>query len=333
MATHITEPPSKAWAQVADQALAVNGNDTKMRRNYKLPTKNLKNVLSYIQNGTTIHAVHSYLSSICDNVDEGITETEWALPLSANSAWLVDSYTVEEIEAGEYSLLKLVYTILPFNLSDLSAEQTYTISETLTQTMQSYSVSPYIYCNMQSQFKPTLLSAYNDERKPVGLSSTRTHINSFFNQPAIQKGGNLFGYEYQKNKYAILTNAEAQIAEKIMNGNNPVFHYPVVQYSKELMSTKQNPSIVDLPGDVDTIVNPEEDIFESWNGDWIYIGRNGVRTVQKIHETESEQSQVLSAIYKLQYTDTWIGAISADVDFYGPNKWNFGEGPTVEKQY
>lgn len=143
----------------------------------------------------------------------------------------------------------------------------------------------------------------------------------------------MFGYEYQKNKYAILTNAEAQIAEKIMNGNNPVFHYPVVQYSKELMSTKQNPSIVELPGEVDTIVDPEEDIFKEWDGDWIYIGRNGVRTVQKIHETESEQSQVLSAIYKLQYTDTWIGAISADVDFYGPNKWNFGEGPTVEKQY
>ena len=132
MATHITEPPSKAWAQVADQALVVNNNDVKMRRNYKLPTKNLKNVLSYIQNGTTIHAVHSYLSSICENVDQGIAETEWALPLSASSAWLVDSYTVEEIEAGEYSLLKLVYTILPFNLSDLSAEQTYTISETLT---------------------------------------------------------------------------------------------------------------------------------------------------------------------------------------------------------
>lgn len=333
MATHITTPPSKAWAQVADQALAVNSNEIKMRRNYKLPTKNLKNILSYIQNGTTIHAVHTYLSSICENVDQGITETEWALPLSADSAWLVDSYTVEEIEAGEYSLLKLVYTILPFNLSDLSAEQTYTISETLTQTMQSYSVSPYIYCNTQSQFKPTLLSAYNDERKPVGLSSTRTHINSFFNQPAIQKGGNLFGYEYQKNKYAILTNAEAQIAEKIMNGNNPVFHYPVVQYTKELMSTKKNPSIAELPGDVDTIVTPDEDIFEAWDGDWIYIGRNGVRTVQKIHETESEQSQVLSAIYKLQYTDTWIGAISADVDFYGQNKWNFGEGPTVEKQY
>lgn len=48
MATHITTPPSKAWAQVADQALVVNNNDVKMRRNYKLPTKNLNNVLSYI---------------------------------------------------------------------------------------------------------------------------------------------------------------------------------------------------------------------------------------------------------------------------------------------
>ena len=90
-----------------------------------------------------------------------------------------------------------------------------------------------------------------------------------------------------------------------MNGNNPVFHYPVLQYSKELMSTKKNPSIAELPGDVDTIIDPNETISSVWqggiwwNGDWIYIGRNDTRTVQKIHETESEQSQVLSAIYKL----------------------------------
>lgn len=61
MATHITTPPSKAWAQVSDQALQVDANTKRMRREYKVPTKLLHNVVTGLKIGSTIGLVHGYL--------------------------------------------------------------------------------------------------------------------------------------------------------------------------------------------------------------------------------------------------------------------------------
>lgn len=254
--------------------------------------------------------------------------------MEGDESWIVESYTIDQKEAGEYSILKIIYYVNPFDISDPDNEQTYQMNETWTQQMQSYSVSPYIYCNSDKQFKPTMLSAYNDPKLPVGLKTNRNHINSFLSQPVSKKGGNLYGYLWEIGKYAILTNGEAQIAEKVLNGANPVFHYPVVTHSVQLLSNKQHPSAGELPAEIDTIVHPDDDIFQAWEGDWIYIGRNGNRRKVNIYNEPDPSTPVLSAFYELEYTDTWIGALSADVDFYDANKrWAFHEGPTQEKDY
>lgn len=61
MATHITTPPNKAWAQVSDQALQVDANTKRMRREYKVPTRLLHNVVTGLKIGSTIGLVHGYL--------------------------------------------------------------------------------------------------------------------------------------------------------------------------------------------------------------------------------------------------------------------------------
>ena len=123
-----------------------------------------------------------------------------------------------------------------------------------------------------------------------------------------------------------LTNAEKQIFDKVVAGVNPVFHKPIISKTV-LWESNQKLNIPTATQKIDTIQTPTADITSKvpWDYLWIYQGRT-MTTSERTYFTPEHDEGV--TIYQVTYTDIWEGARDPDADFYGPNAWEFHEGPT-----
>lgn len=145
MATKINTPPNKAWAQVTDEALQCTDKETTMVRTYKLPTSCCTNILNQIKPGASIDLVETWINTAAGALDVGVTGAKFT-PLT-NQTWGLNRYQLQQIEAGQYMILKCWFQYTGINIDDLAPDwhKETTISENVT--WQTYSVSPYIYCN------------------------------------------------------------------------------------------------------------------------------------------------------------------------------------------
>lgn len=68
----------------------------------------------------------------------------WSNP--AGYVWTVAGSEVRQLEAGEYSVMSLIYNANP-NYVEPGTPSTKVLQDTVSLQWQTYSVSPYRYCN------------------------------------------------------------------------------------------------------------------------------------------------------------------------------------------
>lgn len=241
MATHITTPPNKAWVQVRSQALTVPAQGgPKMKRIYKVPSTALKGILNYVKVGTTIQSVENHLASSAGSLIEGLSSnTIFDVPSSISSDWVIDSYYIDQAQAGEYMELNATYGWTDFNIDAVASADNWSIevSESNSVTWQSYSVSPYIYCDEVQHDDRKLDMSGNVESGTDSGHCLRFHIDQALT--TLQASGNKQGRWTQQASSAsfLLNDNELSILNKLANGVNPVFHKPIVQRTRTYRST------------------------------------------------------------------------------------------------
>ena len=320
MATTITTPPAKAWHQVTDQALNVPANGpAQMKRVYKLPISGCANIMNGIQLNAGISDVETWVRSSAGSLDTGISSTNFT-PQSGYH-WILQSFYLDEPEAGEYAILKCVFSQTDMDIDAISHLSSWTeeVSNLSSVTWQAYSVSPYIYCD---EVDHNDLKWYKGDNLTSDTGhALRRHIEQAYTQNAQDSDNNWQLWRNQNTTY-LLTDSEQAIMKKVAAGVNPVFHKPIVSIQKVLRTT--DPHNVPQPNiKVDKISDPGITV-KDWDGDFIFQGRSWSKTDERTYYTSTHDEVV---IYTLSYVDTWEGAMEPDQDFYGLNAWKFHEGP------
>lgn len=162
------------------------------------------------------------------NVDDAGLSISWDLP--DDLSWRVSGVEVKQIEAGQCSLLTVVFSAKPIWF-DPSTPFTTLVQDTIGVQWQTYSVSPYRYCN-ERQHVDSVVKQDGTTLSSDAKASMRAHIEQALTQNSIDKGQNWARYQAGNNITYQLTEAEQLIAKKIAAGTNPVFHYPIVQHTR-----------------------------------------------------------------------------------------------------
>lgn len=221
-------------------------------------------------------------------------------------------------------ILKCWFQYTGIDIDDLPEDwhKETTISENVT--WQTYSVSPYIYCN-EVNHNDALVPKTGPIPAPSGSNALRRHIEMAITQNAQNSENYPYKWGNSTNDFQ-LTEDEIAIWKKVAAGVNPVFHKPVISKTTLWESTDS----LNVPGQsttVDRISTPDVSILSKvpWDYSWIYQGRT-LATSEKTYFTPEHSEGV--TIYQVTFTDVWEGARDPDPDFYGANAWVFHEGPS-----
>lgn len=245
------------------------------------------------------------------------------------------------MEAGQYSLLKVLYS----SEEDIpSGEYSKVVSDTVSLQWQTYSVSPYRYCNERQHEDRTVDSdgELGEEDSATAKSSVRRHIEMAFTQNAQNSESNPYRWE-QQNVTRQLTEAEMLIMNKVAAGVNPVFHYPLVQHTRVVETTTPSSGlspdvntgidvIATLPSSVREPINQALNVWtNSLSGSFIYCGQAVSYTTRQITDLSTT-----TTLYTYTVVDTFEGALDPDKNFYNvpggtgsgaDDRWRFGIGP------
>lgn len=88
--------------------------------------------------------MNSVLLSAFGEIDDANMDIAWTLPNGL--AWRLAASEVRQLEAGQYCILKVIYQAADSTI-DPSQPFTKTLEDSVALSWQSYSVSPYRYCN------------------------------------------------------------------------------------------------------------------------------------------------------------------------------------------
>lgn len=146
MAEFIHAPDTtKAVVQIVDNAyFMTNDGKRTLRLSWKAATSKIAGLIDEIYVGQALSAVNAVINTHFSDVDDAQMNIDWQLPEGKN--WYASGSEVKQLEAGEYS----VFTVL-FEAEDGSvdpSEPFATVTEDSWQLQwQTYSVTPYRYCN------------------------------------------------------------------------------------------------------------------------------------------------------------------------------------------
>ena len=146
MATKITTPIlDTTWIQVTDSAFFMNDEGQRqLRLTWKAATTKLAPMTAQLEEGQSLDVVNTIVANTFTNVDDGGFSPNWSLP--TGYMWIVNSVEVKQIEAGEYSILVVTFTTIE---QEVSPGQGFVkqLEDSWQLQWQTYSVSPYRYCN------------------------------------------------------------------------------------------------------------------------------------------------------------------------------------------
>lgn len=186
MATKIDEPiTNKAWVQVVDQAEQMQGGgERQLVLAFKGETQKIANSCSQLYQGQSVIEVQGVLRSQFGGIDDGNMGISWTAPTNLN--WVLAAFDVMQLEAGQYCVLKVIFTA-----SDVTYDGnpfTKVREDSVTLNWQTYSVSPYRYCNEREHDDYAVSPDGTVDPQQVTSqspkSSIRRHIEGAFTQNA-----------------------------------------------------------------------------------------------------------------------------------------------------
>lgn len=192
---HITTPPTSAWVIPTNQTLNVpEKGAVQFKRTYKIPTRNLKNILNGIKSGMTLGAAEGWIRGVAGTLDDAGLDSIFAPPANVDS-WVVLSYYVNQITAGEYMEVQITYGWTDLDINGIFSASAWTQEEVVSQSVQwqTYSVSPYIYCNEKKHTDSKVNRAGQATVKPEdALKSKQKHINGALTNPPSQSDNDVY---------------------------------------------------------------------------------------------------------------------------------------------
>ena len=348
MATKIDEPiTNKAWVQVVDQAEQMQGGgERQLVLAFKGETQKIANSCSQLYQGQSVIEVQGVLRSQFGGIDDGGMGISWRAPTNWN--WVLAAFDVMQLEAGQYCVLKVIFTA-----SDVTYDGnpfTKVREDSVTLNWQTYSVSPYRYCNEKEHddyiVSPDGTVDPQQVTSQSPKSSIRRHIEMAFTQNAQNSENNPYRWQQQGNTLQ-LTKAEKLIMNKVAAGVNPVFHYPVVQHTRVVESnistlTSITPDVTTgidviaaLPSSISARIQTSLEPWTNLSGSFIYCGQAMRYTERTVKITGGADQQV----YTYTFVDTFEGALKPDKNFYNvpgasepDDRWEFGVGPQPDNE-
>lgn len=198
---------------------------------WKGPYVSLKEVAAFNNIGKSrddfISSISVLFNSIVQRYDAPSPGKDWTW--NVPNQWIVRGVEVRELPAGDHAELRVTYdSVTTYSGDGWSGKNE---KDTWSLDWQSYSVSPYAYCDKNPVEDP---SSPNYDPDDKGSTAYRKNIEDFFHS---QKGDKS-KYEYaasdlKRPYYLTLNPAERMVAEKVMKSEQPVFHYPVLKHHRE----------------------------------------------------------------------------------------------------
>ena len=135
---------------------------------------------SQIGVGSALSSVNSVLLSAFGEVDDASMSISWTLP--SGLAWRLAASEVRQLEAGQYCILKVIYEAADGTI-DPAEPFTKVTEDSVSLSWQSYSVSPYRYCNEREHEDYVVLADGSVEpfaTEYASKCSIRRHIEMAF---------------------------------------------------------------------------------------------------------------------------------------------------------
>lgn len=243
-----------------------------------------------------------------------------APPLCAE--WWVTGTSLEQLEAGDHAVLTLTCDTRPFDYDPSSGDGGFDpYQDTWNLRWESYTAKPAAFCENSPHEDRALTSMTGAEF--IDGTASRQHINYF-----IEAGKDKAGYSNQIQHYwyrtqdgdFILNDAEGAVLQKVLQDKSALYHYPVLTHTtvKNIKSDLSNILSNNvrysetLGENIDHIVDgvpdgcpysfPQSQSGDTWQ--WIKTGDDlqHVKTKEKI---------------SFQRTETFMGVVSADINYYG----------------
>lgn len=255
-------------------------------------------------------------------------------------SWIVDSVKIQEIEAGDHCIMTVKYYSDYLNSggggesSAIDDEK----DDIWTLSWQSYSVSPFRYCkNDYSKPAPTP----KDQNQKLDVPACRGRIESYIHYRTLPAKDTYVSSNYDwcykvpsakatsdlSAGVYCLSKHEREIYKKVSDGQQPIFHYPVLTHQTSKYYTGDDLSSIKdktYPDNIGENIDTKSDLprgcpytfgnsptGNAW--EWIKTGDTMVQV-----KTNNKN--------KFTRIETWEGSLSVDVDFYGvQDRWMFGQ--------
>ena len=305
--------------QVSDGSPQYNENSQTYTAKFKGPYAILKNANTMV--GKTLN---NALSTLFIN-----TYNNFTFPTPPEyTAWYVISTSVEQLDAGSHAILTVTCEARDESLmtEDGSFDP---YQDTWQLRWESYTLKPTAFCSNKVHKDYHITNPTAEEGKPLSGYASREHIDMFLNSndKGVSKGHRW--YRDDVGEAWFLTDAENLVIDKALEDKSALWHYPVLTHTTVLNHFEDNISAMlsnkvvykDVIGDkIDYIVGGSAKPKDAPDGcpytfptdpKWIWVKTGDdmqhVKTKGKI---------------SFQRTETFMGVISADINYYGDVKFD-----------
>ena len=305
--------------QVSDGSPQYNENSQTYTAKFKGPYAILKNANNMV--GKTLN---NALSTLFIN-----TYNNFTFPTPpADTSWYVIGTSVEQLDAGSHAILTVTCEAREESIT--TEDGTFDpYQDTWQLRWESYTLKPTAFCSNKVHKDYHVTDPTIEEGKPLSGYASREHIDTFLNcnNRGVSKGHRWYRDDVGEAWY--LTDAENLVIDKALEDKSALWHYPVLTHTTVLNHFEDNISAMlsnkvvykDVIGDkIDYIVGGSAKPQLAPDGcpytfptdpRWIWV------------KTGDDMQHVKTrGRISFQRTETFMGVISADINYYGDVKFD-----------
>lgn len=236
---------------------------------------------------------------------------------------------VEETEAGDHALLTLICEARDNTLTPSGDVKDNPYADTWQLRWESYTLKPAAFCSNKPHYDYTITDPNVEQGQPLTGYASREHIDMFLNgnDKGVSKGHRW--YRDDRGEAWYLNDAENLVINKSLEDKSALWHYPVLTHTtvedhfvsniSAVLSNnvKYNTTIGDK---IDYIVGGSASPKAAPDGcpykfptdtKWIWV-----KTGDDMQHVKTKGR------ISFQRTETFMGIISADVNYYGDVAFN-----------
>lgn len=273
-----------------------------------------------------LYVVGMALSSAITQFPGGIYQN-FELPSPPNGAgWYVTGTSLDQQQAGDHAIMSLTCTAVVRQEGSGSGQMD-PYRDTWQLRWQSYTVKPAGFCKNEPH-QDRELTSMTGPQEITGYAD-RQHINYFMqagkDNCGFANGPQHYWYRTQDGDF-LLNDAEQLVLKKTLTEKNALYHYPVLthttvedHYVDSISSVLSNNVVYnhEIGDKVDHLISgvPEGCPYRfPSEPEWQWV-----KTGDDMHHVKTKDK------VSFQRTETFMGIISADVNYYGNTPFNHGD--------